>query len=148
MSTHVNRIILALAFLFVATAAHAQTVPIYPQGSNAAEGSHLFKGTVLHTISVTWNAATTARYLMIFDGVALPSNGSTTNCQTTQATGCLAYCAYAPNSTTAPNLQTWDWGIHPLKTQNGVVAAMSTGAGCGTLTVDTTSNFFYAMVQF
>lgn len=130
---------------------NAQLVPTRTQSSTSAEGSHVFSGTTLEGIAITWQTATTARYLMIFDGVALPSNGSTTSCTSqgsSPVTGCLAWCGFMPNSTSAPNLQTVDFTTHPIVTNFGVVAAMSTGAGCGTLTVDTTSNFFAAQVRY
>lgn len=145
---------LSIAFLFllaIPAVGRAQLVPTRTQSSTSAEGSHVFSGTTLVSLAVTWNAATTARYLMIFDGVALPSNGSTTSCTSqgsTPVTGCLAWCGFMPNSTSAPNLQTVDWTMHPIVTNFGIVAAMSTGAGCGTLTVDTTSNFFTGQVKY
>lgn len=139
--------IATLALLLAGPRAFAQSQPVVTQASNAAEGSHVFSGTTLYTLAVSWNAATTARYVMVFDGTALPSNGATTACTTTQATGCLAWCAYMPNSGTAPDVQTFDWGMHPLVARNGIVAAASTGGGCGTLTVDGTNDFFYAQVR-
>lgn len=146
-----KRIILALTFaLMLPVIGNAQLVPITSQSSTSAEASHVFIGKTLVSLAVTWQTATTARYLMIFDGVALPSNGSTTSCTSqgsSPVTGCLAWCGFMPNSTSAPNLQTIDFTTHPLTTNFGVVAAMSTGAGCGTLTADTTSNFFTGQLK-
>lgn len=144
-----KRFLLVIAILLcVAGSAKAQLVPTPLQGSTAAEGSHVFAGLTFNGIVVTWNAATTARYLMIFDGTALPSNGATTGCGTTSPNKCLALCMYLTESTTAPNRFALDYTLHPVQMQNGVVAALSTGAGCGTLTVDTTSNFFYSQVRY
>lgn len=144
--------ILIVAFVLAfGPLAHAQLAPTRTQSSTSAEGSHVFSGTTLLGIAVTWQTATTARYLMIFDGVAVPSNGATTSCTsqgTTPVTGCLAWCGFFPNSTSAPNLQTVDFTTHPLMLNFGIVAAMSTGAGCGTLTADTTSNFFTAQTRY
>lgn len=147
MKTRLIPILCVLGLLMSVVSAHAQLYPIPTQGSNAAEGSHVFGGTTFSGLVVTWNGTTTARYLMIFDGVALPSNGATTSCTTTQATGCLALCLYLTESTTAPNRFTLDYTLHPIPMRNGVVAALSTGAGCGTLTVDGSNDFFYSQVR-
>ena len=143
-----KRILLALLFLLCASTAHAQLFPIPVQQSNAAEGSHLFLGSTLSGIVVTWNAATTARYLMVFDG-PVPSNGSVTSCTTTQAASCTLLCMYLSESTTAPNRFTLDYTLHPIPSQNGtgIGVALSTGAGCATITKDTTADFFYGQVR-
>lgn len=117
------------------------------QGSTAAEGSHVFKALTLTTVGVTWQGATTARYLMIFDGTSLPVNGATTGCAANHSSGCLAWCQYMPNSTSAPNVQWYDWTTHPMRNIFGTVVAVSTGAGCGTLTVDGSNDYLYAQVQ-
>lgn len=90
----------------------------------------------LKTFSISWNAETTARYVMVFDGVALPSNGTPTLCTTSHVTGCMLWCRYAVNSGTAPSSDWADWGEAPLAAKFGLVIAVSTGAGCGTLTAD------------
>src|SRR6266851_718680 len=142
-----KRLIVASTVVFLLMGvAHAQLAPMPYQGSNAAEGSHVFGGSVLTGLTITWHSATTARYLMLFDATALPSNGATTACSTTQASGCLFYCVYLTESITAPNRVAFDWTLHPVSTRNGVVAALSTGAGCGTLTADSANNFFYSQV--
>jgi hypothetical protein len=139
-----KRILAALALLvLVARGAHAQAIPKYYQGSSAAEGSHLFSGTTLYGITVSWNAATTARYLMIFDSNST-STTSATPCSVTQVKGCLAYCVYMSTSGTAPDSWVEDWVLHPISTQYGIVVAASTGAGCGTFAVDGANDFFYA----
>lgn len=139
-----KRILILLFALLLPLSASAQMAPLGVQGSNAAEGKHLFTFNSLATVAVTWNTATTARYLMVFEGPA-PSNGAVTNCQTTLATGCVLYCAYATNSGTAPSLQTFDWTLHPVASQLGlgIGVALSTGAGCATFTVDGSNDFFY-----
>lgn len=122
---------------------NANAVPMV--GSASAEGSHVFAFRNLAKVKVVWASATTARYLMIFDSTSLPANGATTSCSSEPNTsGCLAWCGYMPNSTTAPNEQWFDWGFWPLKLQYGTVAAVSTGANCGTLTVDGSNDFLYA----
>jgi len=133
--------------LFICGTAYAQLQPIPLQGSTAAEGSHVFAGTIFSGITVNWQSASTARYLMLFDATALPANGSTSSCSAAQASGCLAYCLYLPSSASAPNSFTLDWTLHPVPMRKGVVAALSTGAGCGTLTVDGSNDFFYAQVR-
>lgn len=136
-----------LLVFFCAGHARAQLQPIPIQGSTSAEGSHVFAGTLFSGITINWQSATTARYFMLFDGTSLPSDGSTTSCTSQQKTGCLAYCAFAQTSTSAPSVFSIDWTLHPVMMRNGVVAAMSTGAGCGTLTVDSSNDFFYAQVR-
>jgi hypothetical protein len=137
-----------ILILALALPAMAQTVPTPYQGSTSAEGSHLFLGTTMLGMTVDWNAETTARYLMIFDSNSTATT-STTPCSVTQTKGCLLYCAYMPTSGTAPGSFIEDWVLHPITAQNGIVAAASTGAGCGTFTVDAgAGDFFYAQVRF
>lgn len=142
-----NAYVIAVLAILLSLPVRAHALPM--QQSTAAEGSHVFTGNQLVTLTVNWNAATTARYLMIFDG-PLPSNGATTNCSAVggQGASCLAYCSYASNSGVAPSVNTWNFGSSPVITRNntGLTAAMSTGAGCGTLTVDGSNDFFYAQV--
>jgi hypothetical protein len=140
-----KKISFTLALLLVlGSVAHAQVKPMPMKGNNSAAGSFLFSGTTVPDMTVTWNGETTARYLMIFDG-PLPSNGSVTRCDNTQAASCLLYCAFIQNSTSAPGVQAWDWIMHPFTSTNGkgITAAASTGAGCGTLTVDAGAGDFF-----
>jgi hypothetical protein len=139
--------ILTLILLLLPTVALAQLQPIPVQGSNAAEGYHVFSGSIFSGITVSWQSNTTARYIMLFDATAIPSNGTTTQCTNKQFSGCLAWCAYLPESITAPNRFTLDWTIHPVPMRNGVVVALSSGAGCGTLAVDGSNDFFYSQVR-
>ena len=143
-----KRIILLFAVILVlALPVRAQTIPTPYQGSTSAEGSHLFFGTTMLGMTVNWNAETTARYLMIFDSNSTATT-STTPCSVTQTKGCLLYCAYMSGSGTAPGAFIEDWVLHPITAQNGIVAAASTGAGCGTFTVDAgAGDFFYAQVR-
>lgn len=128
--------------------ARCQLAPIPMQSSPAAgEGSHVFGGTITSGVTVTWNAGTTARYLMLFDGTSVPSNGATTSCTTTQQAGCLAWCAYLTESTTAPNRFALDWTLHPIPLRKGAIWALSTGAGCGTFTADSETSWFYSQVR-
>lgn len=90
----------------------------------------------LKTMAISWNAETTARYVFVFDGTAVPSNGSVTNCSTSHVTGCSLWCRYAINSGTAPSDDWADWGVAPLAAKFGTVIVVSTGASCGTLTAD------------
>lgn len=121
--------------------------PIAPQQSTAAEGSHIFVGKNITTIAMTWNAAVTARYLIIFDATTLPGNGAISSCSSSHVTGCWLWCSFIPTSTSAPQRDTEDWTVHPLAGTFGIVAAMSTGAGCGTLTTDGANDFFTAQVR-
>lgn len=120
---------------------------ITPQQSASAEGSHIFTGFNLVTTEVTWNAATTARYFFVFDSATLPGNGATTSCTSSHVTGCYLWCAFVTNSTAAPNSQSRDFTVHPIGSAKfGIVEALSTGAGCGTFTVDGANDFFNAEV--
>lgn len=138
---------LVVVLLLMAAVAHAQQATMPMQGSTSAEGSHTFGGTTFNGITVSWNSATAARYFMVFDKTSLPSNGSTTACGSSQTAGCLAYCYYVPQSSSAPNSFTLDFTSHPFFLRNGVTVAMSTGAGCGTLTADGSNDFFYSQVR-
>lgn len=137
------RLVLLVLFLLAAVSAYAQVQPLPIQGTtaNTPEGSHVFAGTTFSGVSISWQTATTARYLMVFDATSTPSNGTIT------AATNLAYCLYLPETLSAPNRFTLDWTTHPATMRNGVVVALSTGAGCGTFTVDTTSNYFYSQVH-
>jgi hypothetical protein len=90
----------------------------------------------LKTIKISWNAETTARYVFVFDGVAVPTGGTVTNCSTSHVTGCALWCQYMINSGTAPSNDWADWGVAPLAAKFGLVIAVSTGAGCNTFTTD------------
>lgn len=142
--------VLFLAMLLSPAAASAQIVPLPMQGSSSAEASHLFTGTVMPSITINWQSASTARYLFIFDSTSTATH-NTTPCaasNASQVNGCLLYCAYLPNSTSAPNIQTFDWSMHPFFARTGgIVAALSTGAGCGTFTADGANNFFYSQTK-
>jgi hypothetical protein len=135
--------------LLLAGTAHAQFVPIPMQSSPAAgdtTGYHIFSGTTFTGAMLTWNAGTAARYFMIFDG-GTPANGATTTCGTTQQVGCLALCYYLTESVVAPNRAPIDYTTHPIQVKNNVVEALSTGAGCGTLTLDTGTDWFSSQVK-
>jgi len=114
------------------------TTPFQPLTTTKSDGvskqqlAHLN----LKTFAISWNAETTARYVFVFDGLDVPSNGSITNCSTSHVTGCALWCRYAVNSGTAPSNDWADWGVAPLAAKFGTVIAVSTGAGCGTLTLD------------
>ena len=138
-------LLLLLLLLVEPWDARCQQVTTPVQGSAAAgdTGSHAFNSTVFKGVTISWNAGTTARYMMVFDGAA-PSNGSTTACTTTQAAKCLAYCTYVPASTQAPGVFVLDFTEHPFFVKNNVTVALSTGAGCGTFTADTGTEWFYA----
>lgn len=109
--------------------------PLAPQTLLAA-GSQPLTGLYLETYNVSWQTTTTARYVMVFDATSLPGNGATTACTTSHVAGCLLWCRYAVNSGSAPQNDWAVWGDAPLAAKFGLVIALSTGAGCGTLTVD------------
>lgn len=123
--------------------AHAQLFPIPLQACPNVGGCQL-SGTTFSGISISWQTQTAARYFMVFDSNTAPGNGSTTSCTASQTNGCLSYCLFVPTSTSAPNAFTLDWTLHPVPVRNGVYVAMSTGAGCGTFTQDTGSDYFYS----
>jgi hypothetical protein len=120
------------------------TSPLQPLAPQIAigVGSQVLTGLNLATFSITWDAAVTPRYTMVFDGTVLPGNGSTTSCKTSHVTGCMLWCRYAVNSAVAPSDDWAVWSPTPLAAKFGLVVAMSTGAGCGTLTVDGSNDTF------
>lgn len=138
-----SKVVLSILFLLTASVAVAQVQPLPIQGTtaNTPEGSHVFAGTSFSGVSISWQTATTARYLMVFDATATPSNGTIT------AATNLAYCLYLPETLSAPNRFTLDWTTHPATMRNGVVVALSTGAGCGTFTTDGANDYFYSQVR-
>lgn len=143
-----KKLFLALVFALWPIVAFADPVgqPVYFQSSASAEGSHVFTGKNLYSITISWNSATSARYLMVFDATTLPGNGSTTTCNSSWTTGCLLYCGYVTSSGSAPG-STLYGGTPPTSAKFGIVAALSTGAGCGTLTVDGSNDFFYGQIN-
>jgi hypothetical protein len=118
--------------------ARAQSVPTPMQGSAALEGSHIFSNSQLFTIQVTWHTAA-ARWLMLFDAAAVPSNG----------TVAPLYCAYLQNaSSQADGTVSFDFTLHPIPFRTGTVAVVSTSAtGCGSLTADGANDWLWAQVR-
>jgi hypothetical protein len=143
--------LMAVALLFFATGvSFAQSQPIPMQGCKLA-GSCAFGGSQISTVTVTWGAAATSRFLMIFDTTAgaAPSNGASPPlcAANPQANPCLLFCNAAIDSTTAPGFIGEDWTTHPVQGRHGIVAAMSTGADCSTFTQDGNNDSFFAQVK-
>jgi hypothetical protein len=115
-------------------------VPSY--GNSTAAADFIYSAKNVFGFSVDWGSATTARYVMIFDGTALPSNGTVTQCNSSWVTGCLAWCGFAPLSTSAPDAYNYNFPV-PLALKFGTVITMSTGSVCSTLTADGSNDFFY-----
>lgn len=127
----------ALGLLLIASTAFAigPMLSLTSTQTNATS-SQVLPQLNLKTFVISWNATVTPRYVIVFDGTTLPSNGATTACTTSHVTGCFLWCRYAVNSAIAPNNDWADWGVAPLGAKFGLVIAISTGAGCGTLTTD------------
>jgi hypothetical protein len=118
--------------------AWAQTAnPVRFQSSPALEASHVFTGTRVVRIQVTWHIATAAaRWFMLFDASALPANGAVTP----------AFCSYITASASATDgSQMFDFENHPMWMNTGVVAAVSS-TSCFTLTKDAANERFDAQV--
>jgi len=110
----------------------------------AGNGSNYY----LCNATIVWHSAAN-RWLMLFNGTSLPSNGATTQCGTGKpAANCLMYCA--PISTSggsADGFQTFSWVNSPLAFNTGLVAAVSvSSSGCASLTADGNNDWFYLQV--
>ena len=129
-----KKLILAFIFLLLPTLARAQFVSVPSQASTAYEGSHAWTGGLkLENLCVTWHTAA-ARWLMIFDAAAVPSNGAVTP----------EWCQPLLNSGSTADLGTcFYWGLVPVWNRNGIVTVVSTNsAGCSTLTADGSNDWF------
>lgn len=128
-----------LIALFLAAAvlwtfpAHASAIgnPIVSVQSAAAEASHVLKASpgVLNGFSVTSGAS--AGYILLFDAVTAPSNGSVTP----------RFCYQIPASSTLAA----SWLSYPVPFTTGIVIEFST-TGCFTAASSATA-FFSAQVQ-
>ena len=127
-------LLVALLIVIAPTMAGAQNAPLPMQQSAALEGNHVFTGTKLSTIAVTWHTMA-ARWLMIFDAASVPSNG----------TVAPYYCAYVQGaSTQADGSQAFDFTFHPIVVRTGIAVVLSTSAtGCGSLTADGSNDWFF-----
>ena len=135
-----KRLAIALVFALLPGLAWAQTGAIRPQSSAALEGSHIFTGTRVVRVTVSWHVATAAaRWIMLFDGTAVPANGAVRP----------IYCQFMSGSATATDGSfQYDFSAHPIWMNTGTVAAVSTNAaGCLTLTLDGANDAFYAQVS-
>lgn len=137
--TRINLVLIAAILLILPSLASAQNVPLPMKGSTAYEASHVFTGGLkVSTICVTWHTQA-ARWLMLFDATAAPSNGSVTP----------EWCAPLSAATTpADQGLCFDWTFHPVLNQTGVTFVVSTNAaGCTSLTADGANDWFNAQVS-
>jgi len=106
------------------------------------EGSHIFSGSKIFSISVTWHTMA-ARWLMIFDATSVPGSGALS------AASPLKACQYVQGTgTQADGTQNFSWLSSPLLVRTGVVVVLSTNAaGCSSLTPDGANNWFGGQVQ-
>ncbi|MGA9884067.1 MAG: hypothetical protein WBQ34_10140 [Candidatus Acidiferrales bacterium] len=130
-----------MLMLAAATSSRAQTAPIAMQSSTALEASHIFTGgNTLASITVTWHAGSAAaRWLMIFDALAVPGNG----------TVAPIYCVALGNSATLTDgTQAILFNTAPILVRTGITAVVSTStSGCASLTVDGSDDYFSAQVR-
>jgi hypothetical protein len=136
--------ILAILLCLLSAPARAQLGPVSTQHTptGTLEGSHVFTGSKVYSLSVTWHTQG-VRWLMIFDGSsvpatgALPANANLLACQFMQGAGGQT-----------DGSQNFSWISSPLLAFTGVVAVVSTNtAGCSTLTPDGASDWFAGQVQ-
>jgi hypothetical protein len=133
--------ILTLAFLLASIAgASAQTQCVVPPGapatpsvSAAAEGSRVLKASRGCLLALYAYNSGAAGFLLTFNSATLPANGAVTpiNCLPIGAAS-YQFLNFAPQP--------------PEYYSTGIVAAISTGANCFTLTVGSGA-FFHALVQ-
>lgn len=137
----------AILLLWTGLAFAQKATESLPTTQSAAANSLVLPGLNFYGVVINWQSATTARYFMIFDGTALPSNGAVAGCSASWVTGCLLFCQYMGNSGSAPGSYQVDYTSHPVSGKFGIVEAVSTGAGCATLTADGSNDFFYTQVR-
>jgi hypothetical protein len=129
-----------MLMLAAATSSWAQTAPTPMQSSSALEASHTFSGNTLASITVTWHAGSAAaRWLMIFDSLIVPSNG------TVAPIYCVALCNSATNTDGTQGIM---FTSAPIFVRTGVTAVVSTNtSGCASLTADGSDDYFSAQVR-
>jgi hypothetical protein len=134
-----------MALLLIGHAcAQVGTQPLLGIGNSSPVGALVLRGSgglmqtsggpvQLSGVSVSW-ITSAVRVFMVFDSPTVPANGAVNP----------AYCyVISPAAGSAIGSLAFDWTIHPLKTQTGMVIAVSTNAsGCGQLTLDGNNNFF------
>jgi hypothetical protein len=124
-----------------ATSSWAQTAPTPMQSSSALEPSHIFTGgKTLASITVTWHAGSAAaRWLMIFDALAVPTNG------TVAPIYCVALCNSATDTDGTQGIM---FTSAPIFVTTGITAVVSTNtSGCTSLTADGSDDYFSAQVR-
>ena len=139
--------LIAVMLLWGGLACAQKATETIPTTQSAAAGDLVLPGLNFYGVVVNWQSATTARYFMVFDATALPSNGAVAGCSAGWTTGCLLFCQYMSNSGSAPGAYQVDYTAHPFAAKFGLVEAVLTGAGCATLTVDGSNDFFYTQVR-
>jgi len=134
--------LLLLALLF-AVPARAQTV-IGNQHTTVGtlEGSHVFTGSKITSLSVTWHTQT-MRWMMMFDAKTVPPNGALTPASN------LIVCQFIQGAgDQADGTQNYDWSAHPIIVQTGVVVVISTNpASCTAMTADGSNNWLAGQMQ-
>lgn len=141
MNRTLRRLLLsATLWLGTAAAALAQNQAVVPPNvaatpivSTSLEGSHVLKASKGNLYSLYVYNAGSAAFLMTFNATSLPANGAVTPIQCIPvAAANYQYINFAPTP--------------PEYYSTGIVAAISTGANCLTLTVGSGA-FFHAVVQ-
>ena len=122
-----------------------QSISVYSTSTAAAD--LVLSQKIFYGASVNWQSADSARYFMLIDGTSLPSNGTIASCSASYVSGCLLWCGWEPLSTDEPGAYTIDFTAHPIAAKFGLIVAESTGAGCGTLTIDGSNDFFYVQAN-
>jgi len=116
-----------------------QQIPTQHTTVGSLEGSHVFSGQAIYSLSVTWHTAA-ARWLMVFDATSVPGS---------MAGAPLVFCQYVSGaSAQADGTQSYDWTSHPLRVLTGAAVLLSTNASaCTALTADGANDWFAGQVQ-
>jgi hypothetical protein len=137
-----KKLIIAIVLSLLPASARAQTstqIPTQHTAVGSLEGSHLFSGQAIYSLSITWHTSA-ARWLMIFDSTTIPGSMAGAPlifCQSVQGAG-----------TAADGTQNYDWTTHPLRVLNGAAVLLSTNAAaCTALTADGANDWIAGQVQ-
>jgi len=131
------RFLLGLLFVLWASCVQAQFTPLpYTVVSTATETGHVFKGASGALFRFQVNTGGSAGWVLLVDGIVVPSNGAVVGCSGANSTGCVAAWWQVGSSTTL----TVDYGQLPQRLFNGITVVFST-TGPFTMTSSATAVF-------
>jgi hypothetical protein len=143
------RVIVALAALLLSGAASAQTQGGTFSQSAAAESSHIFKASAGNLFSIyATNGTATAGNLIVINSSTVPADGALVGCAAVAVTPCMLDCApLASNGFASIMFLPGPPKPYTAAATPGIVAVLSSGAGCFVKTTGVITGFISADVQ-